>query len=222
MQRKKMFVVVCISTLLAGVVRGQNFLPERAKTMPVRLELRRESFLFQGLPGRDFSGWGNAAASAVNQENAAWAQSEMKWRALVDRENGGSQISAIWLQQAGDRRGTMEGLDEDGQAGAGRMQGQAGAGRMRGQEMSGAIWMQAGGDVGSGANTGLWNAGSIPGTTGLMQPAMGEQGGMIHANRVVTHFGFFCKRELELEKTIRVPLKFRLGSLEYCNKLEGK
>jgi hypothetical protein len=44
----------------------------------------------------------------------------------------------------------------------------------------------------------------------------------IPANGVVTHFGFFCKRELELEKTIHLPLRFRLGSLEYCNKLEGK
>jgi len=45
---------------------------------------------------------------------------------------------------------------------------------------------------------------------------------MIPADRVATHFGFFCKRELELEKTIRLPLRFRLGSLEYCNRLEGK
>jgi hypothetical protein len=36
------------------------------------------------------------------------------------------------------------------------------------------------------------------------------------------HFGFFCKRELELEKTIHVPVRFRLGSLENCNRLEGK
>jgi len=47
-------------------------------------------------------------------------------------------------------------------------------------------------------------------------------GTVIPANRVVTHFGFFCRRELELEKTIRLPLRFRLGSLEYCNRLEGK
>ena len=43
-----------------------------------------------------------------------------------------------------------------------------------------------------------------------------------NADRVVTHFGFFCRRELELEKTIRLPLRFRQGSLEYCNRLEGK
>ena len=44
----------------------------------------------------------------------------------------------------------------------------------------------------------------------------------VPADRVVTHFGFFCKTELELEKTIHLPLRLRLGSLEYCNQLEGK
>jgi hypothetical protein len=36
------------------------------------------------------------------------------------------------------------------------------------------------------------------------------------------HFGFMCKKELELEKTTHIPLRFRLGSLEQCNYLEGK
>ncbi len=36
------------------------------------------------------------------------------------------------------------------------------------------------------------------------------------------HMGFFCKKELVIEKAIKIPLRFRLGSLQQCNYYEGK
>lgn len=44
---------------------------------------------------------------------------------------------------------------------------------------------------------------------------------MIPANYYTQHIGFFCKEEIKMEQ-VHLPVKLRLGSLEYCNWLEQK
>jgi hypothetical protein len=34
--------------------------------------------------------------------------------------------------------------------------------------------------------------------------------------------GFFCQKELQLEKAVRFPVKIRLGSVSYTDRMEGK
>jgi hypothetical protein len=36
------------------------------------------------------------------------------------------------------------------------------------------------------------------------------------------HYGFFCRAELKTDAVFKFPVRFRLGSLQYCDYLEGK
>ena len=44
----------------------------------------------------------------------------------------------------------------------------------------------------------------------------------IPADYYTKNMGFMCKKELQLEKNTKLPIRFRLGSLNYVNYLEGK
>ncbi len=42
------------------------------------------------------------------------------------------------------------------------------------------------------------------------------------ANYYSKHTGIFCRYEMMIDKQIKLPVRFRLGSTEYCNYLEQK
>jgi len=44
----------------------------------------------------------------------------------------------------------------------------------------------------------------------------------IPPNYYSCNLGFFCKKEIQVQGAIKIPVKFRLGSVAYCDALEGK
>lgn len=58
----------------------------------------------------------------------------------------------------------------------------------------------------------------------LLQPLSAISSKKIYTNlgNPFSHWGFMCIGEYKLEQKTGIPLRVRLGSLDYVNKLEGK
>ena len=44
----------------------------------------------------------------------------------------------------------------------------------------------------------------------------------IPGNFYAKQLPFFCNKELQVQKAVGIPIKLRLSTVEYCDKLEGK
>ena len=64
-------------------------------------------------------------------------------------------------------------------------------------------------------NNNLFLFSKQPGLKGTTQPP-------IAPNFYATHLGFFFKQEIKFEKATKIPFKFRLGSVQQCDWMEGK
>lgn len=69
----------------------------------------------------------------------------------------------------------------------------------------------------TGANAAIFHPVNQPAPIVLFQARSTQ---VLENDFYTRHFGFFCKKELQFEKATHLPLRFRLGSLEYCNQLE--
>jgi hypothetical protein len=61
-----------------------------------------------------------------------------------------------------------------------------------------------------------------PKTTGNKNPPGNSPVKTVPSAFYFNSIGFFCQKELQLEKSLKFAVKFRLGSVAYTNEMEGK
>lgn len=59
-------------------------------------------------------------------------------------------------------------------------------------------------------------------TDPLLKDSLSYNKQLLPAGYYFNSLGFFCKKEIQFEKATSVPLRIRLGSLDYTNYLERK
>ena len=60
----------------------------------------------------------------------------------------------------------------------------------------------------------------LPSTTESINAVVTQQ--CLYSASYVSHVGFFCQKEYQFERSTSIPLRLRLGSLEYVDRMEGK
>ena len=45
---------------------------------------------------------------------------------------------------------------------------------------------------------------------------------VLHPGFYTQTIGYFCKKEIQIEKAVKLPVRFRLGSVAYTDKMENK
>lgn len=58
--------------------------------------------------------------------------------------------------------------------------------------------------------------------TGLINIRPYFKKNLISENFYTKNLGFFCRQEIKFESATKIPFKFRLGSVQYCDWIEGK
>ena len=70
-------------------------------------------------------------------------------------------------------------------------------------------------------DTTTYNKKPVIAVTNVKLPVITAQN-ILPQNYYTKNLPFFCRKELQVEKATKIAIKFRLGSVADCNKLEGK